>query len=791
MTDPIKEIAAKRSVEAVYTGGTVRWSANGQKLFSTCTNVVKVIDLEDNSSSYTIGDPEDELRITCTVVDKNRNRLLIAYNNQVIREYTIPLDPLATKPELARTWKTMHLAPILVMEFNEEGNLLATGSADHIVKVWNLTEQQCTHTLKGPSVVSAILFGRNEKLVVGYIEGQLHLYNIMKGAPKKHVMTWNNHNSHITGLLQVPDSRVIVALSRDQTMSLHETETQETLRVLPLYESIESGTIGHNGNLFTVGEEGVIKEFVIETAKLVRKKMISSSQLDHISYDVVSNRFLVTSAEQNLIVLDFEDLKSVRQIVGSHDEIYSCCLLGKGETYMAVGSNTSEIRLYNTKTLDCQLIRGHTESVLSVVSPSWDTSILASCSKDNSIIIWRLVTSSEDIATLVPLCAATGHANTVTALAISNSGRAPFLASVSSDCTIKLWGLGNYGKMKEAKIDMEKGFVEQLPKLTCSSTMVAHGKDVNCIDISESDALIATGGMDKLVKLWQVDTNKMQLGIAGTLSGHRRGVGDVKFAKNSHKLASCSGDMTIKIWNISEKSCLQTITGHTCAVFRVLFVRNDSQLVSADSAGIVKIWTIKTADCESSVDGHTDKIWSLSKNHDESEFVTAGTDGRIVVWKDVTEEKQRKEDEKRREAIEQDQTLTNLLTQKRYSDALVFALTLVKPYCAYKVINSLMSEETPEELSTAIGRLDSRQIEIILQFCVKWNTNSRTSLVAQRVLFEIIHTIEPDQLVSMPGAYGYIESLLPYTQRHMDRLDRAKQDVSLFNFVWKQMRNAV
>ncbi|KAF1763694.1 hypothetical protein GCK72_003639 [Caenorhabditis remanei] len=791
MTEPIKEIAAARSVEAVYTGGTVRWSANGQKLFSTCTNVVRVIDLEDNSASYTIGDSEDELRITCTAVDKNRNRLLVAYNNQVIREYTIPLDPSTTKPELARTWKTMHTAPILVLEFNEEGNLLATGSADHVVKVWNLVEQQCTHTLKGPSVVSAVVFGKNEKLVVGYLEGQLHLYNIMKGAPKKHVNTWNSHNSHITALLQVPDSRVVIALSRDQTMSIHETETQETLRVLPLYESIESGAIGHNGNLFTVGEEGVVKEWIIDTAKLIRKKRISSAQIDDISYDVVSNRFLAVSAEQNLIILDFENLKITRQIVGFHDEIYSCCLLDKNEGFMAVGSNTSEIRLYNTKTLDCQLIRGHTESVLSVVSPSWDTTLLASCSKDNSIIIWRLVTTSEDSATLIPLLAATGHANTVTALAISNSAKAPFLASVSSDCTIKLWGLGDLGKVKDVKIDVERDLVEQLPKLTCSSTMVAHGKDVNCIDISESDALIATGGMDKLVKLWQIDTHKMQLGIGGTLSGHRRGVGDVKFAKHSHKLASCSGDMTIRIWNIAEKSCLQTISGHSCAVFRVIFARNDTQLVSADSAGIIKIWTIKTADCESTIEGHTDKIWSLSKNRDESEFVTAGTDGRIVVWKDVTEEKQKIEDEKRREAIEQDQTLTNLLSQKRYSDALIFALTLAKPFCAFKVINALMSEDSPEELSSSIRRLDMRQIEVLLQFCVKWNTNSRSSPVAQRVFYEIIHIIEPDRLVSMPGAYGYIESLLPYTQRHMDRLDRAKQDVSLFDFVWRQMRSAV
>uniref|UniRef100_A0A8R1DVK2 WD_REPEATS_REGION domain-containing protein n=1 Tax=Caenorhabditis japonica TaxID=281687 RepID=A0A8R1DVK2_CAEJA len=795
MGEPIREIATKRSVEAVYTGGSVRWSANGQKLFSTCTNVVKVIDLQDTNGNYTIGDPEDELRITCTAVDKNRNRLLIAYNNQVIREYSIPLDPVQNKPELARSWKTMHSAPILVMEFSEDGNLLATGAADHVVKVWNLTEQQCTHTLKGPSVVSAIVFGKNEKLVVGYIEGQLNLYNIMRGAPKKLVNEWQNHNSHITALLQIPESRVVVALSRDQTMSLHETETHETLKVLPLYESIESGAIGHNGNLFTVGEEGVLKEWVIDTAKLLMKKRVTSSQIDQLSYDMVSNRFLAVSAEQNLIVLDFQSLKITRQIVGFHDEIYSCCLFGSKESHMAVASNTSEIRIYNTKTLDCQLIRGHSESVLSVVSPKWDTSILISCSKDNSIIFWRLHNLNQDSdvtsTSLVPICAATGHANSVTALAVSNTAKAPFLASVSTDCTIKLWDLRELAKMKVTEVTGDGEIVDSLPKLTCSSTMVAHGKDVNCVDVSESDALIATGGMDKLVKLWQLDTNRMQLGIGGTLTGHRRGVGDVKFARSSHKLASCSGDMTVKIWNVSEKNCVQTITGHTCAVFRVLFVRNDTQIISADSAGIVKIWTIKTAECETSVDAHTDKVWSLASNDEESEFVTAGTDGRIVFWKDITEEKQKVEDEKRREAIEQDQTLTNLLSQKRYKEALVFALTLAKPYCAFKVISALISDESEEELGLAISRLDTRQTEILLQFCVKWNTNSRTSHVAQRVFFEIIHLVNPDDLIGMPNAFSYIESLLPYTQRHMDRLDRARQDVSLFDFVWKQMRSVV
>lgn len=35
------------------------------------------------------------------------------------------------------------------------------------------------------------------------------------------------------------------------------------------------------------------------------------------------------------------------------------------------------------------------------------------------------------------------------------------------------------------------------------------------------------------------------------------------------KAASSSGDMTIKIWSLEDKTCLQTLNGHNSAVFRV------------------------------------------------------------------------------------------------------------------------------------------------------------------------------------------------------------------------------
>lgn len=47
-----------------------------------------------------------------------------------------------------------------------------------------------------------------------------------------------------------------------------------------------------------------------------------------------------------------------------------------------------------------------------------------------------------------------------------------------------------------------------------------------------NDKLIVTASMDKTAKLWHIDKKTYEFCIAGTLSGHKRGVWGAKFSKN-------------------------------------------------------------------------------------------------------------------------------------------------------------------------------------------------------------------------------------------------------------------
>ncbi|KAF2193435.1 hypothetical protein K469DRAFT_549877 [Zopfia rhizophila CBS 207.26] len=75
-----------------------------------------------------------------------------------------------------------------------------------------------------------------------------------------------------------------------------------------------------------------------------------------------------------------------------------------------------------------------------------------------------------------------------------------------------------------------------------------------------------------------------------TLEGHSDTVWSVAFSHNSARLASASGDSTVKIWDVSSGECLQTLEGYSDSVNSVAFSHDSARLASASDDRTVKIW---------------------------------------------------------------------------------------------------------------------------------------------------------------------------------------------------------
>ena len=82
--------------------------------------------------------------------------------------------------------------------------------------------------------------------------------------------------SHISAILPITlgKSPGAIVASRDRTISIVNVDTQEKLKVVPIFEPIEDAVLLTNGQLLTVGEEGSLKFWEYLTGKLVLKKQL-------------------------------------------------------------------------------------------------------------------------------------------------------------------------------------------------------------------------------------------------------------------------------------------------------------------------------------------------------------------------------------------------------------------------------------------------------------------------------------------------------------------------------------
>jgi WD40 repeat protein len=75
-----------------------------------------------------------------------------------------------------------------------------------------------------------------------------------------------------------------------------------------------------------------------------------------------------------------------------------------------------------------------------------------------------------------------------------------------------------------------------------------HDEDVACLAISRDGKLLASGGKDKTVRLWEIATGKEK----ARLTGHRAAVVQVVFSPDGRELLSASEDHTALLWDVAE-----------------------------------------------------------------------------------------------------------------------------------------------------------------------------------------------------------------------------------------------
>ncbi len=115
---------------------------------------------------------------------------------------------------------------------------------------------------------------------------------------------------------------------------------------------------------------------------------------------------------------------------------------------------------------------------------------------------------------------------------------------------------------------------------------VPHNGYCRALEFDPSGNLLASGGSDSLVKVWDPVTGRELFSLAG----HTELITAVAFNPDASRLASTSCDKSVKIWDVVLHREILTLNGFAAVPIGVRFSNDGSRLSVLDGRGDVTVF---------------------------------------------------------------------------------------------------------------------------------------------------------------------------------------------------------
>eukprot|EP00474_Spongospora_subterranea_P005030 CRZ05488.1 hypothetical protein [Spongospora subterranea] len=157
------------------------------------------------------------------------------------------------------------------------------------------------------------------------------------------------------------------------------------------------------------------------------------------------------------------------------------------------------------------------------------------------------------------------------------SGDEDMLFMGSSNGDISTWRLLSYSK-----------FRTPIPRVDQRAiTFTGHSEAVTELGYVSGQRLLYSSSMDQTIRLWDVDKACL---LRCYRNGHTRGVIGIVLSPSTNLLLSAGLDAVVSVWNMYSEKAMFKIKGHSAALQIITTVLKTGCILTGDAIGIIKVW---------------------------------------------------------------------------------------------------------------------------------------------------------------------------------------------------------
>jgi len=535
----------------------------------------------------------------------------------------------------------VHQGRVWSVMFSPNGQLLATGGEDGMVRLWDISGRQLA-VLKGhQGTVGSVAFSPNGQLLAtGGEDGIVRLWDISG----RQLAVLKGHQGHVWSVVFSPNGQLVATTSReDETVRLWDISGRQLAALKGHQGVIYDVVFSPDGQqLVTSGEDGIARLWDTSGRQLATLKS-NQEFVWSVAFSPNGN-LLVTGGEDGIVRLWNTSGQLLTAFNGHQGDVNTIVFSPDGQM-LATGGKDDFVRLWNTSGQLLTAFNGH-EGHVRIVVFSPDGQQLAT-KDDNFVRLWNI--SGKHLWDILgkPVTVLNGHQGTVYDVVFSPDSQ--LLATSGEDGTARLWGTS---RRHLAEIDVNsyyRGFVISSSVIfrpdgqllatsgddgtvrlwDTSGQLLAKliGNQGRAMVFSPDGKQLATSGYDDdIIRLWDASGQ-----LSAELKGHQGNVYSIVFSSNGQLLATVGeDDDTVRLWDTSGRQLVK-LNSNQGFISSVVFSPDGQLLATSGEDGTARLWDISGRQL-AELKGHQGGVWRVVFSPNGQLLATIGEDGTARLW---------------------------------------------------------------------------------------------------------------------------------------------------------------